>query len=422
MLKTSYIIANKEGVIKSLKKRNFDSEDLIAKLISLDERRKLIQTEYENMQAESNTISKEIGQLFKEGNKDEIPNLKQRSLEIKTSTKVLSDDLSDVKNEIEDILSQIPNTPHQSVPAGSSSEENLVIFNSKPKVNKDLVIPHWELAKKYDLIDFELGTKITGSGFPVYKGKGAKLQRALISFFLDSNIDLGYDEVQVPYLVNEDSAFGTGQLPDKEGQMYTVIQDNLFLIPTAEVPITNIFRDEIIEESNLPVLKTGYSPCFRREAGSYGSDVRGLNRLHQFDKVEIVRVEHPEKSYDSLNIMKDQIKGIIEKLELPFRIITLCGGDLGFTSALTYDFEIYSPAQEKWLEVSSVSNFETFQSNRLKIRYRNAQGKTSLVHTLNGSSLALPRVLATILENFQTKDGIMIPKVLQEYTGFSIIK
>ena len=422
MLKTSYIIENKEEVIKSLKKRNFNSEDLIAKLTSLDERRKLIQTEYENMQAESNTISKEIGQLFKEGNKDEIPNLKQRSLEIKSSAKVLSDDLSDVKNEIEDILSQIPNTPHESVPAGNSSEDNLVIFNSKTKANKDSVIPHWELAKKYDLIDFELGTKITGSGFPVYKGKGAKLQRSLISFFLDSNIDLGYDEVQVPYLVNEDSAFGTGQLPDKEGQMYTVPQDNLFLIPTAEVPITNIFRDEIIEESNLPILKTGYSPCFRREAGSYGSDVRGLNRLHQFDKVEIVRLEHPEKSYDSLNIMKDQIKGIIEKLELPFRIITLCGGDLGFTSALTYDFEIYSPAQEKWLEVSSVSNFETFQSNRLKIRYRNAQGKTSLVHTLNGSSLALPRVLATILENFQTKDGIMIPKVLQEYTGFSIIK
>tara|TARA_Y100000746_G_scaffold29889_1_gene22591 strand:- start:34 stop:1302 length:1269 start_codon:yes stop_codon:yes gene_type:complete len=422
MLKTSYIIANKEGVIKSLKKRNFNSEDLIAKLISLDERRKLIQTEYENMQAESNTISKEIGQLFKDGNKDEIPNLKQRSLEIKSSSKVLSDDLSDVKNEIEDILSQIPNIPHECVPAGNSSEDNLVIFNSKTKANKDSVIPHWELAKKYDLIDFELGTKITGSGFPVYKGKGAKLQRSLISFFLDSNIDLGYDEVQVPYLVNEDSAFGTGQLPDKEGQMYSVPQDNLFLIPTAEVPITNIFRDEIIEESNLPILKTGYSPCFRREAGSYGADVRGLNRLHQFDKVEIVRVEHPDKSYDSLNIMKDQIKGIIEKLELPFRIITLCGGDLGFTSALTYDFEIYSPAQDKWLEVSSVSNFETFQSNRLKIRYRNAKGKTSLVHTLNGSSLALPRVLATILENFQTKEGIMIPKVLQEYTGFTVIK
>ena len=422
MLKTSYIIANKEEVVKSLKKRNFDSEDLIAKLISLDERRKLIQTEYENMQAESNTISKEIGQLFKEGNKDEIPNLKQRSLEIKSSTKVLSDDLSDVKNEIEDILSQIPNTPHESVPAGNSSEDNLVIFNSKTKANKDSVIPHWELAKKYDLIDFELGTKITGSGFPVYKGKGAKLQRSLISFFLDSNIDLGYDEVQVPYLVNEDSAFGTGQLPDKEGQMYTVPQDNLFLIPTAEVPISNIFRDEIIEESNLPILKTGYRTCFRREAGSYGSDVRGLNRLHQFDKVEIVRVEHPEKSYDSLNIMKDQIKTIIEKLELPFRIITLCGGDLGFTSALTYDFEIYSPAQDKWLEVSSVSNFETFQSNRLKIRYRNSEGKTNLAHTLNGSSLALPRVLATIIENFQTEDGINIPKALQPYTGFSVIK
>ena len=422
MLKISYIIANKKEVIKSLKKRNFDSEDLIAKLISLDERRKLIQTEYENMQAESNTISKEIGQLFKEGNNDEIPNLKQRSLEIKNSTKVLSEDLIDAKNEIEHILSQVPNTPHESVPVGNSSDDNLVIFNSKTKEKNDYVIPHWELAKKFDLIDFELGTKITGSGFPVYKGKGAKLQRALISFFLDSNIDLGYDEVQVPYLVNEDSAFGTGQLPDKEGQMYQVPEDKLFLIPTSEVPITNIFRDEIIEESNLPILKTGYSPCFRREAGSYGSDVRGLNRLHQFDKVEIVRVEHPEKSYDSLNIMKDQIKGIIEKLELPFRIITLCGGDLGFTSALTYDFEIYSPAQEKWLEVSSVSNFETFQSNRLKIRYRNALGKTSLVHTLNGSSLALPRVLATILENFQTKDGIMIPNVLQEYTGFSIIK
>ena len=308
------------------------------------------------------------------------------------------------------------------MPAGNSESDNVVIFESKIKINKNAKTPHWDLAKKYDLIDFELGTKITGSGFPVYKGKGAKLQRALISFFLDSNIDFGYHEVQVPYLVNESSAFGTGQLPDKEGQMYSVPQDNLFLIPTAEVPITNIFRDEIIQESNLPILKTGYSPCFRREAGSYGAHVRGLNRLHQFDKVEIVRVEHPEKSYDSLNIMKDQIKTIIEKLELPFRIITLCGGDLGFTSALTYDFEIYSPAQDKWLEVSSVSNFETFQSNRLKIRYRNSEGKTNLAHTLNGSSLALPRVLATIIENFQTEDGINIPKALQPYTGFSIIK
>ena len=422
MLKTSYIIENKDEVIKSLGKRNFKSEDLIDKLISKDEKRKLIQTEFENMLAESNSISKEIGLLFKSGNKDEIPKLKQRSSEIKKSTKVLSDDLSTVKNEIIDILSQIPNIPHESVPAGNSESDNVVIFESKIKINKNAKTPHWDLAKKYDLIDFELGTKITGSGFPVYKGKGAKLQRALISFFLDYNINFGYNEVQVPYLVNEDSAFGTGQLPDKEGQMYSVPQDNLFLIPTAEVPITNIFRDEIIEESNLPILKTGYSPCFRREAGSYGAHVRGLNRLHQFDKVEIVRVEHPEKSYDSLNIMKDQIKTIIEKLELPFRIITLCGGDLGFTSALTYDFEIYSPAQDKWLEVSSVSNFETFQSNRLKIRYRNSQGKTSLAHTLNGSSLALPRVLATIIENFQTEDGINIPKALQPYTGFSVIK
>ena len=422
MLKTSYIIENKEEVIKSLSKRNFKSEDLIDKLISTDEKRKLIQTEYENMLAESNSISKEIGLLFKSGNKDEIPKLKKRSSEIKKLTKVLSEDLSIVKNEIIDILSQIPNIPHESVPEGNTESDNVVIFESKIKINKNAKTPHWDLAKKYDLIDFELGTKITGSGFPVYKGKGAKLQRALISFFLDSNIDFGYDEVQVPYLVNESSAFGTGQLPDKEGQMYSVPQDNLFLIPTAEVPITNIFRDEIIEESNLPILKTGYSPCFRREAGSYGAHVRGLNRLHQFDKVEIVRVEHPEKSYDSLNLMKDQIKTIIEKLELPFRIITLCGGDLGFTSALTYDFEIYSPAQDKWLEVSSVSNFETFQSNRLKIRYRNSEGKTSLAHTLNGSSLALPRVLATIIENFQTEDGINIPKALQPYTGFSVIK
>lgn len=422
MLKTSYIIANKEEVINSLNKRNFNSEDLINELISLDDKRKSIQTEYENMLAESNTISKEIGQLFKSDNKDAVPELKQRSSEIKKSTKVLSEDLVQVKNEIFDILSQIPNIPHKSVPSGNSENDNIVIFESKTKINVNAKIPHWDLAKKYDLIDFELGTKITGSGFPVYKGKGAKLQRALISFFLDSNIDFGYDEVQVPYLVNEDSAFGTGQLPDKEGQMYSIPQDNLYLIPTAEVPITNIFRDEIIEESNLPVLKTGYSPCFRREAGSYGAHVRGLNRLHQFDKVEIVRVEHPEKSYDSLNLMKDQIKSIIEKLELPFRIITLCGGDLGFTSALTYDFEIFSPAQDKWLEVSSVSNFETFQSNRLKIRYRNSEGKTNLAHTLNGSSLALPRVLATIIENFQTDEGIKIPKVLHPYTGFSLIK
>ena len=300
MLKTSYIISNRDEVIKSLKKRNFNAEELITNLISLDERRKLIQTEYENLLAESNSISKEIGQLFKDGKKDEVPNLKQRSSEIKNLTKVLSDDLSEVKKDIDDILTLIPNIPHVSVPNGNSSEDNLVLFNSKTKANKNCTIPHWELSKKYDLIDFEIGTKITGSGFPVYKGMGAKLQRALISFFLDSNIDFGYNEVQVPYLVNEHSAFGTGQLPDKEGQMYSIPQDNLYLIPTAEVPITNIFRDQIIEESNLPILKTAYSPCFRREAGSYGAHVRGLNRLHQFDKVEIVRIDHPEKSYQSL--------------------------------------------------------------------------------------------------------------------------
>lgn len=422
MLKPSYIIANKDEVIASLKKRNFNSEVLIDELISLDNDRKIVQTNYESKLSESNSISKTIGQLFKEGKKNETVSLKEKSLKIKQETKSLSEKLNDIKVKINNILFQIPNVPNKNVPVGNTSEDNLVIFESKTDINPQAKTPHWELAEKYDIIDFDMGNKITGSGFPVYKGSGAKLQRALISFFLDCNISFGYQEVQVPHLVNEESAFGTGQLPDKEGQMYSVPQDNLFLIPTAEVPITNIFRDEIIDESSLPILKTGYTPCFRREAGSYGSDVRGLNRLHQFDKVEIVRIDHPDNSYNSLELMKDQIKSVIEKLELPFRIITLCGGDLGFTSALTYDFEIYSPAQDKWLEVSSVSNFETFQSNRLKIRYRNAEGKTNLAHTLNGSSLALPRVLATIIENFQTDEGIKIPKALHDYTGFTIIK
>ena len=422
MLKPSYIIANKDEVIASLKKRNFNSEVLIDELISLDNDRKIVQTNYESKLSESNSISKTIGQLFKEGKKNETVSLKEKSLKIKQETKSLSEKLNDIKVKINNILFQIPNVPNKNVPVGNTSEDNLVIFESKTDINPQAKTPHWELAEKYDIIDFDMGNKITGSGFPVYKGSGAKLQRALISFFLDCNISFGYQEVQVPHLVNEESAFGTGQLPDKEGQMYSVPQDNLFLIPTAEVPITNIFRDEIIDESSLPILKTGYTPCFRREAGSYGSHVRGLNRLHQFDKVEIVRIDHPDNSYNSLELMKDQIKIVIEKLELPFRIITLCGGDLGFTSALTYDFEIYSPAQDKWLEVSSVSNFETFQSNRLKIRYRNAEGKTNLAHTLNGSSLALPRVLATIIENFQTDEGIKIPKALHDYTGFTIIK
>ncbi|MFL2620315.1 MAG: serine--tRNA ligase [Flavobacteriaceae bacterium] len=422
MLKPSYIIANKDEVIASLKKRNFNSEVLIDELISLDNDRKIVQTNYESKLSESNSISKTIGQLFKEGKKNETVSLKEKSLKIKQETKSLSEKLNDIKVKINNILFQIPNVPNKNVPVGNTSEDNLVIFESKTDINPQAKTPHWELAEKYDIIDFDMGNKITGSGFPVYKGSGAKLQRALISFFLDCNISFGYQEVQVPHLVNEESAFGTGQLPDKEGQMYSVPQDNLFLIPTAEVPITNIFRDEIIDELSLPILKTGYTPCFRREAGSYGSHVRGLNRLHQFDKVEIVRIDHPDNSYNSLELMKDQIKSVIEKLELPFRIITLCGGDLGFTSALTYDFEIYSPAQDKWLEVSSVSNFETFQSNRLKIRYRNAEGKTNLAHTLNGSSLALPRVLATIIENFQTDEGIKIPKALHDYTGFTIIK
>ena len=422
MLKPSYIIANKDEVIASLKKRNFNSEVLIDELISLDNDRKIVQTNYESKLSESNSISKTIGQLFKEGKKNETVSLKEKSLKIKQETKSLSEKLNDIKLKINNILFQIPNVPNKNVPVGNTSEDNLVIFESKTDINPQAKTPHWELAEKYDIIDFDMGNKITGSGFPVYKGSGAKLQRALISFFLDCNISFGYQEVQVPHLVNEESAFGTGQLPDKEGQMYSVPQDNLFLIPTAEVPITNIFRDEIIDELSLPILKTGYTPCFRREAGSYGSHVRGLNRLHQFDKVEIVRIDHPDNSYNSLELMKDQIKSVIEKLELPFRIITLCGGDLGFTSALTYDFEIYSPAQDKWLEVSSVSNFETFQSNRLKIRYRNAEGKTNLAHTLNGSSLALPRVLATIIENFQTDEGIKIPKALHDYTGFTIIK
>ena len=422
MLKTSYIIENKKEVIESLKKRNFKSEVLIDELISFDNERKVLQTDYESKLSKSNSISKTIGQLFKDGKKDETVILKVESLKIKQETKLLSEKLNDVKTKIDNILYQIPNVPNKNVPTGNTQEDNVVIFESDLNINPNSNIPHWELAEKYDIIDFEMGNKITGSGFPVYKGQGAKLQRALISFFLDCNISFGYEEVQVPHLVNEQSAFGTGQLPDKEGQMYSIPEDNLFLIPTAEVPITNIFRNEIIDESKLPILKTGYTPCFRREAGSYGSHVRGLNRLHQFDKVEIVRVDHPENSYNSLELMKDQIKSVIEKLGLPFRIITLCGGDLGFTSALTYDFEIYSPAQDKWLEVSSVSNFETFQSNRLKIRYRNSEGKTNLAHTLNGSSLALPRVLATLIENNQSDDGIKIPKVLQPYTGFSVIK
>ena len=422
MLKISFLISKKDEVIKLLSKRGFDANDMVNEIISLDKKRKSIQVQYEGILAEINSISKSIGELFQSGQASKAKPFKDKSSDLKKSSKDLAVSLEECQKKINSYLLQIPNIPHKDVPAGSDEKDNKIIYESNISLNKNLKEPHWDLAKKYDIIDFELGTKITGSGFPVYKGKGAKLQRALISFFLDCNTDAGYEEVQVPHLVNENSAYGTGQLPDKEGQMYEVTSENLYLIPTAEVPITNIFRDEIISESNLPIMKTGYTPCFRREAGSYGSDVRGLNRLHQFDKVEIVKIEHPKKSYDSLQKMKDHIEGIIKKLELPYRIVTLCGGDLGFTSALTYDFEIFSAAQEKWLEVSSVSNFETFQSNRLKIRYRDNHGNIDLVHTLNGSALALPRVLAAILENNQSHDGINVPKVLQKYTGFSVIK
>ena len=422
MLKTSFLISKKDEVIKLLSKRDFDANDVVNEIIALDKKRKSIQVQYEGILAEINSISKTIGELFQSGQASKAKPLKDKSSDLKKSSKDLAISLEECQKKINSYLLQIPNIPHKDVPAGSDEKDNKIIYESNISLNKNLTEPHWDLAIKYNIIDFELGTKITGSGFPVYKGKGAKLQRALISFFLDCNTNAGYEEVQIPHLVNENSAYGTGQLPDKEGQMYEVTSENLYLIPTAEVPITNIFRDEIISESNLPIMKTGYTPCFRREAGSYGSDVRGLNRLHQFDKVEIVKIEHPKKSYDSLRKMKDHIEGIIKKLELPYRIVTLCGGDLGFTSALTYDFEIFSAAQEKWLEVSSVSNFETFQSNRLKIRYRDNHGNIDLVHTLNGSALALPRVLAAILENNQSDDGINVPKVLQKYTGFSVIK
>tara|TARA_B100001939_G_scaffold190072_1_gene163584 strand:+ start:28 stop:1296 length:1269 start_codon:yes stop_codon:yes gene_type:complete len=422
MLKTSFLISKKDEVIKLLSKRGFDANDIVNEIISLDKKRKSIQVQYEGILAEINSISKTIGELFQSGQASKAKPLKDKSSDLKESSKDLAVSLEESQKKINSFLLQIPNIPHKDVPAGSDEKDNKIIYESNISLNKNLKEPHWDLAKKYDIIDFELGTKITGSGFPVYKGKGAKLQRALISFFLDCNTDAGYEEVQIPHLVNENSAYGTGQLPDKEGQMYEVTSENLYLIPTAEVPITNIFRDVIIDVSNLPIMRTGYTPCFRREAGSYGSDVRGLNRLHQFDKVEIVKIEHPNESYNSLQKMKNHIEGIIKKLELPYRIVTLCGGDLGFTSALTYDFEIFSPAQEKWLEVSSVSNFETFQSNRLKIRYRDNHGNIDLAHTLNGSALALPRVLAAILENNQSDDGIKVPKVLQKYTGFSIVK
>ena len=422
MLEINFIKENKDLVVKSLSKRNLDSSFMIESVIEIDIKKSKIQTELDSLLHQLNLISKDIGDLFKKGLQKEAQILKEKTVKLKENSKKLNDDLITTKEELQSILNKIPNIPHELVPVGKSEDDNVEIFSDGdiPKLTGES-LPHWELAKKYDIIDFELGNKITGAGFPVYKGKGAKLQRALISFFLDMNTQAGYNEVQVPHLINEQSGFGTGQLPDKEGMMYYINEDNLYLIPTAEVPATNIFRDEIILESDLPKLLTSYTPCFRREAGSYGAHVRGLNRLHQFDKVEILRVEHPSNSYAALDIMVEHVKSIINKLKLPYRILKLCGSDLGFTSSLTYDFELFSAGQSKWLEVSSVSNFETFQANRLKLRYKNKSGKTQLAHTLNGSSLALPRVLATLLENNQTPNGIIIPDVLVPYTGFSII-
>ena len=422
MLQVPYIRANKEDVILRLQKRNFDATQIIEDVLKLDEDRRNIQSNLDNTLAESNSLSKEIGILFKSGNVEKANQLKEKTGHLKETSKLLTEDLTSTSEALKELLLNIPNVPNSIVPSGNTEDDNEEVFREGniPDLGEK-ALPHWELAKKYDIIDFELGNKITGAGFPVYKGKGAKLQRALITYFLDKNTEAGYTEYQLPLLVNEASGYGTGQLPDKEGQMYCVTEDNLYLIPTAEVPGTNIFRNEILTESDLPIAITGYTPCFRREAGSYGAHVRGLNRLHQFDKVEIIRVEHPDNSYAALDEMVNHVKGILKELELPYRILRLCGGDLGFTSALTYDFEVFSTAQDRWLEISSVSNFEAFQANRLKLRYKSNDGKKQLTHTLNGSSLALPRVLAGILENCQTEQGIVIPKVLVPYTGFKTI-
>ncbi|MBN8640661.1 MAG: serine--tRNA ligase [Flavobacteriales bacterium] len=422
MLQLSVIRENKENVIKALAKKHMDAKAIVEEVIQLDEKRRGTQVELDNTLAESNKLSKDIGEMMKNGEKAKAEILKQKTVQLKEKSKELSEKLDAFANELQQKMYLLPNLPAEIVPEGKTPEENLNVFEEgEVPVLHEGALPHWELVKKYDIIDFELGVKITGAGFPVYKGKGAKLQRALISYFLDKNTDAGYQEYQVPHLVNEASGFGTGQLPDKEGQMYHVGLDDLYLIPTAEVPVTNLFRDVILNENELPVLCTGYTPCFRREAGSYGAHVRGLNRLHQFDKVEIVRIEHPDKSYEALDGMVEHVKNIMRELKLPFRILRLCGGDMSFASALTYDFEVFSTAQDRWLEISSVSNFETFQANRLKLRFKDKDGKNQLAHTLNGSSLALPRVMAGIIENYQTPDGIVVPEVLRKYTGFDII-
>ncbi|AFM06124.1 seryl-tRNA synthetase [Bernardetia litoralis DSM 6794] len=423
MLQIAHIQAHKEEVIAALQKRHFSkAAELVEKAISIDNERKSTQSSLNELQASANEVAKSIGALMQQGKKEEANLAKQKAAQNKQTVKELEDKFKELENNLINCLYEIPNIPHKDVVAGKSAEDNQTIeeWGTPPTLTDDAV-PHWELIKKYDIVDFELGVKITGAGFPVYKGKGARLQRSLINYFLDEAIAAGYNEVQPPILINEASGYGTGQLPDKEGQMYEATADQLFLIPTAEVPLTNLYRNEIVKESDFPIKMTAHTPCFRREAGSWGADVRGLNRLHQFDKVELVVIEHPEKSYQRLENMLSHVKGLLEALELPYRVLRLCGGDTGFTSALTYDLEVYSAAQGRWLEVSSVSNFETFQSNRLKLRYEDKDKKKHLTHTLNGSALALPRILAAILENNQTAEGIKIPKVLQDYCKFERI-
>ncbi len=422
MLQVNYIRENREKVLERLRVRNFKQLELVDQIISVDEERRQTQNSLDNLSAEANAAAKQIGELMRNGKKEEAEAIKQQTSANKDNIKELTEKLNALEEQQHNLIVQLPNLPYHLVKAGTSADDNeVVLTHGAPSELPANALPHWELAAKYDIIDFELGTKITGAGFPVYKGKGARLQRALINFFLDKAIAAGYREMQVPHLVNAASGFGTGQLPDKEGQMYHVGVDDLYLIPTAEVPVTNLYRDVILKEEELPIKNTGYTPCFRREAGSYGSHVRGLNRLHQFDKVELVQITHPDKSYDTLEEMNTYVQSLLQELGLHYRVLRLCGGDMGFTSAMTYDMEVWSAAQQRWLEVSSVSNFETYQSNRLKLRFKGKEGKTQLAHTLNGSALALPRIVASILENYQTEDGIKIPEALVKYTGFDRI-
>ncbi len=423
MIQLNQLRNDPQNIIDRLAIKNIDASPIVRNILQMDDERRGTQKKLDDNLAESNRIAKEVGEMFRNGKAQEANVLKEKTIDLKKNAKELEEKLAELELGLNNLLLQLPNPPHSSVKKGKSAEDNEIVdtFGDIPVLYEN-ALPHWDLAAKYNLIDFELGNKITGAGFPVYKGKGAKLQRALINFFLDSAIENGYNEIQPPLMVNEASAYGTGQLPDKDGQMYFVQKDNLYLIPTAEVPVTNLYRDVILKEKDFPIKNAAYSACFRREAGSYGKDVRGLNRLHQFDKVEIVQIQHPDKSYETLEEMREYVSGLLKKLELPYRILKLCGGDMSFTSALTYDMEVFSAAQKRWLEVSSVSNFESYQSNRMKLRYKSETGKIFFAHTLNGSALALPRILASLLENNQTSEGIKIPVVLQKYTGFDMIK